>query len=97
MYFSPRNINNIPPTQYFSKPVGCLLCHYHTKVRSHLVSHLKVLHGVESVLNKHISSSVPYKLKPAITATKPVNNSPCSSFEPKQNEKVVSPLENHLF
>lgn len=96
MYFSPRNINNIPQTQYFSKPVGCLLCDYHTKVRSNLVSHLNQ-HAVESVSNKHISSSVPHKFKPAVTATKPMNNSSCSSFEPKQNEKVVSPLENHLF
>ncbi|XP_060855867.1 uncharacterized protein LOC132933613 [Metopolophium dirhodum] len=72
MYFSPRNIDNIPLTPYFLNPVGCLLCNYHTKVRSNLVSHLN-RHGVEPVvLNKHIlSKSVINKLKPAATVSEP--------------------------
>lgn len=97
MHYSPRNIDNIPLTPYFSNPVGCSLCKYHTKVRSNLVSHLN-RHEVEPVvLNKLTSKSVINKLKPAVTASEPVNNSLCSSSKAKQNEKVVLPLENYLF
>lgn len=93
MYFSPRNIDNIPLTPYFSDPIGCLLCDYHTKVRSNLVSHL----NRHRVSNNHIPKSLLNKLKRAATASEPVNNSLCSLSKSKQNEKVIFPLENYLF
>jgi len=46
--------------------------------------------------NKTIPKDIQFKLKPEATASKPVNNSTCSSFEAEQNKKVF-PLEHHNF
>ncbi|XP_008184073.2 uncharacterized protein LOC100575459 isoform X3 [Acyrthosiphon pisum] len=71
MYFSPRNIDKIPLAPFFTNTVGCLLCNYHTKVRSNLVSHLKS-HKNGRIWNNHISKTVISKLKPAATVSEPV-------------------------
>lgn len=92
-------MDRIPQTPVFSNLIGCLQCVFYTKLRSNLVSHLN-WHTVERYMldlsNKTIPKDIQFKLKPEATASKPVNNSTCSSFEAEQNKKVF-PLEHHNF
>lgn len=91
-------MDRIPQTPVFSNLIGCLLCKFHTKFRSNLVSHLNwhtVQQHMLDLSNKSIYKDIPFKLKPEAIASKPVNSS-CSSFDAEQNKKVF-PLENHTF
>ncbi|XP_026818941.1 uncharacterized protein LOC113557562 [Rhopalosiphum maidis] len=88
MYFSPDNINNIPRTEYFLQPMGCLLCEYETKVRSKLVSHIKKHRVKPDESTKKISKSIPCNSKSIFTSMNMTNLS-TSSFKAQENEKVI--------
>jgi len=96
MYFSPDNIDNIPRTEYFLQPMGCLLCEYETKVRSKLVSHIKKHRVKPDESTKKISKSIPCNSKSIFTSMN-MTNSSTSSFTAQENEKVMFILENYLF